>query len=302
MKLCMPFIVVGLMWTQAAAITIDGTKDPEYGPALAVQTVETGFSDNASELDAGYGLISSGNLYLMLTGNIEANFNRLEIFIDSKAGGQSVFDSSGNDNANRMDGLVFDAGFTADYHIIIRRGNDSGNLKFDIDFANLTTQSASGYFDVLSSSGVEGTGSTGTGVNASPILVGYDNSNVAGVGGNTGAAANQAAASAVTTGLELSIALSNLGYVSGPINVMVGQNGGGHDYWSNQFLGGLPVGSGNLGGDGLGNFTGEGAIDFQTFAGNQYFTLRDANVPEPTAAVLGGFALMALFGSIRRRP
>lgn len=29
-------------------------------------------------------------------GNLEANFNKLETFIDSKAGGQSAFDSSGN--------------------------------------------------------------------------------------------------------------------------------------------------------------------------------------------------------------
>ena len=102
---------------------------PPYGSALAVQTVNTQFGDNFSEWNAGYGRIVSGRLYLMLTGNLEANFNKLEIFIDSKAGGQSVFDSSGNDNAQRMDGLVFDPGFTADYHVIVRRGNDSGNDK-----------------------------------------------------------------------------------------------------------------------------------------------------------------------------
>jgi hypothetical protein len=262
-----------------------------------VQTVETQFGDNASEWNAGYATIDAGRLYLMLTGNLEANFNKLEIFIDSKAGGQSVFDSSGNDNAGRMDGLVFDAGFTADYHLIVRRGNDSGNDRFDVDFANLGAQSASGYFDFLSGSGVVGTGSTGTGVNGSPLDFGYDNSNVAGVLGGTGAA-NQAAAEAVTTGLELSVALSDLGYVGGPINIMVGQNGGGHDFWSNQFLGGLAAPQGNLGGDGNGNFTGEGAIDFTTLAGNQFFTLR--GIPEPTSlglAALAGVSLLA----IRRR-
>ena len=132
---------------------------------LAVQTVETGFGDanpnNGSELDAGYGVMDGGKLYLMLTGNLEANFNKLEIFIDSKAGGQSVFDSSGNDGAGTMDGLVFDAGFTADYHIIVRRGNDGGNDKFDLDFANLVAQSASGYLDVMG--GPTGSGTTGTG-------------------------------------------------------------------------------------------------------------------------------------------
>src|SRR5688572_16654894 len=138
-----------------AAPTVDGTRDAEYGGALAVQTVQTGFGDNFSEMDAGYASMQGGKLYLMLTGNIEANFNKLEIFIDSKAGGQSVFDSSGNDNAQRMDGLVFDVGFTADYHVIARRGDDGGNLKFDLDFADLGGQSASGYLDFLASSGVD---------------------------------------------------------------------------------------------------------------------------------------------------
>jgi hypothetical protein len=306
MKRVLGLLIVAAMAAPASAQIIDGTKDASYGGALAVQTVDTQFGDNASEWNAGYGTISGGRLNLMLTGNLEANFNKLEIFIDSKAGGQSVFDSSGNDNANRMDGLVFDAGFTADYHVIVRRGGDP---KLDLDFADLGAQSASGYFDFLTGGGNTGSGSTGTGVNGSPIDVGYDGSNAAGVGGGTGAA-NQAAALAVTTGLELSIALSDLGYVSGPIRVMIGQNGGGHDFWSNQFLGGLPAGlmneggpnmgtgTGNLGGDGFGNFTGEAAIDFTTIAGDQFFTI---NVPEPASAVLVGFVALGLAAIGRKR-
>jgi len=275
-----------------AAITIDGTRDGDYGPAVAVQTVETQFGDNQSELNAAYGRIESGRLYLMLTGNIEANFNKLEIFIDSKAGGQNIFTSAGNDNAQRMNGLVFDAGFTADYHLIVRRGNFGGNDTFDLDFANLGTASASGYLDILG--GNSGAGNTGTGVNGQSIGVGYDNSNVAGVLGGTGAA-NQAAALAVMTGLELSISLADLGAL-GDISVMVGQNNGGHDYWSNQFLGGLAAPQGNLGGDENGAFTGEGAIDMTHFAGNQYFTIQ---VPEPSTLTLLGLGSLVIFA--RRR-
>jgi hypothetical protein len=155
--------------------------------------------------------------------------------------------------------------------------------------------------------GLTGSGSTGTGVNLQPINVGYDNSNTAGVAGGTGAA-NQAAAAAVTTGLELGVALSDLGYAGGPIHVMVGQNGGGHDYWSNQFLSGLPTGlmngsgggsgTGNLGGDGNGNFTGTAAVNMNNYAGNQYFTI----VPEPTTLLLAGLAVFGgFFGTARRR-
>lgn len=275
-----------------AAPVVDGVLDGAYGPALAVQTVETGFGDNASELDAGYGVVSGGTLYLMITGNVENNFNKLEIFIDSRAGGQATFDSSGNDNAGAMDGLVFDRGFTADYHLIARRGSGS----FDLDFADLAAQSASGYFNVFGGSDF-GSGSTGAGVNAMPLLAAYDGSNAAGIGGNPANAANPAAALAVTTGLELAISLSDLGYTSGPIRVMVGQNNQDHNYWSNQFLAGLAAPQGNLGGDENGGFTGEGAIDMNHFAGDQYFTI----LPEPASALAAAvFPLLALARRRRR--
>lgn len=299
-QVCSTLALASLALPQvASSAVVDGFRDVSYGSALAVQTVQTGFGDanpnGGSEWNAAYGKIEAGRLYLMLTGNLEANFNKLEIFIDSKAGGQSVFDSSGNDGAGAMDGLVFDAGFTADYHLIARRGNDSGNDRFDLDFANLGAQSASGYGDILG--GTVGAGNTGTGVNASLIGVAYDNSNVAGVTGGSGAA-DQGAALAVLTGLELSIALSDLG-ATGDIRVMVGQNNQGHNYWANQFLGGLPAPQGNLGGDENGGFTGEGAINMQNFAGNQFFTVTP--VPEPSTFVLAGMGLATLLAFRRRK-
>jgi hypothetical protein len=62
--------IIGLMAAPASAITVDGTKDAGYGAALAVQTTETQFGDNESEMNAGYGVIDSGNLFLLLTGKI----------------------------------------------------------------------------------------------------------------------------------------------------------------------------------------------------------------------------------------
>jgi PEP-CTERM motif len=289
-----------LAWPAAAVPTVDGTRDAAYGPALTVQTLETQFGDNFSEMDAAYGVIDGGKLYLMLTGNIEGNFNALEIFIDSKAGGQSTFTSAGNNDSNRMDGLVFDSGFTADYHLFARRGNDGGNDEFNLDFADLGAGTFSSYVDFLSGSGQTGSGTTGTGVNAVGIQVGYDDSNSAGVLGGANPA-NQAAAEAVTTGLELGIDLGDLDFVGGVIRVMVGQNSSGHDYWSNQFLAGLPPvlasGQGNLGGDEMGNFNGTGAIDMTHFAGDQFFTV----VPEPSTLLLAGFGLAGLAAARGRR-
>ncbi|MGL4513548.1 MAG: PEP-CTERM sorting domain-containing protein [Lacipirellulaceae bacterium] len=284
--------VLGLAAPTFAQV-VDGTVDGLYGgpatvpgPSIdplgqAVQTVDTQFGDNQSEWNAAYGTIAGGKLYLMLTGNLEANFNKLSIFIDSKQGGQSVFDSSGNDGAGAMDGLRFDNGFTADYHVIARRGSS----KFDIDFANLGAQTATFHENVFGGTDF-GSGTTGVGVNAVGIQVAYNGSNTAGVGGGTGPA-NRAAALAVTTGLELGIDLADLGYTGGVINVMVGQNGGNHDFWSNQFLGGLPP-QGNLGNPTNRDFT---AID-----GNQYFQI----IPEPASAALVVLGALGLVGARRR--
>ena len=98
-----------------------------------------------SELDAGYATISGGRLYLMLTGNLEPNFNKLEVFFDSKAGGENVlsgtpqydyFDGSKWISQN-MGGMTFDTGFTADYHLYARWGGGNPTPgQFEVDFVN----------------------------------------------------------------------------------------------------------------------------------------------------------------------
>ena len=115
---------------------------------------------------------------------------------------------------------------------------------------------------------------------------GFNNTNTAGVLGGA-EAANQAAAAAVTTGLEFSIALVDLGSpgFGDDINISVHYGNGDNNFHSNQILGGLPAPQSNLGGDGAGNFTGGLAgIDFNNFAGDQFFTV---TVPEPSSALLG---------------
>jgi hypothetical protein len=248
-----------------------------YGPAISVQAVETEFGDTASELDAAYCSSDGTRLYLALTGNLEGNFNKLEIFIDSKAGGENTLSGQpGNDGTAVMAGFAFDAAFAADYHITVRRGSFGGD-RFDLDFAELGTPNFSSYGDVFIGT-QEGAGVTGTGLNAQPIEVGFDDSNVAGVAGGT-AAADQAAALAVQTGLELSIALSDLGFVNGDIHVCAFVNNSDHNYASNQFLGPLDPPQGNLGSDGSGGFTGALGFSLASFPGDQFFTCSERVIP-----------------------
>lgn len=276
-----------------SAPTLDGTRDALYGSAVAVQTVETGFGDanpnGGSELDAAYAHLSGGTLYLILTGNLENNFNKLNIFIDSHAGGQNVLQNAANAGGNNPEndgwagkhaGFTFDTGFEADYLLTLRNGNFGGD-RFSIDYAVI----GGGLGNFLTGSDVFGGSLTGSNpaALANGIGVAFNNSNVGGVLGGNGPAANQVAAQAVTTGIELAIPLAALGNPVSEIRISAMINGSNHDYLSNQFLGGLPVGTSNLGGDGVGGFNGTvGQIDLNNWTGAQYFRV----VPEPATLML----------------
>ncbi|MDX2131841.1 MAG: hypothetical protein SFY69_07300 [Planctomycetota bacterium] len=93
-----------------------------------------------SELDGLYGRIENGKLYLLLTGNLENNFNKLDLFLDvNPADGQNQLRGDNvnidYDGLNRMGnggggapnagaGLRFESDFFADYYIGITNGND----------------------------------------------------------------------------------------------------------------------------------------------------------------------------------
>ena len=312
------FLGLALLAPAAMADTLDGSKvGDSYGSALAVQQVQTQFGDNLSELNAGYAVANNGMLRLMLTGQVENNFNKLNIFIDSVAGGQNtigpdtnnggvnpgtnndgIFDNYsgvGAGGSGNGPGFTFDSGFNADYVFIARNGNAGGD-RFDFNFLSVGNASvAEESFDIF--------GGSLTGVNASVgasgIGVAYDNSNVAGVTGGTGAA-DQNAALAVDTGLELWIPLSAIGdpQVGDTILISAHINGNGHDYLSNQSLGSFQPPQGNLGGDGSGGFNNDvSALDLNSFAGVQFFAV--TVVPEP--ASIGLLAMAAVGMVVRRR-
>lgn len=304
-------LVCALCLPAAAAPILDGTLDAQYGSAVSVQTVNTGFGDNNNELNAAYARIEGGNLYLLFTGNLEDNFNNLNIFIDSVAGGQNVLlndaNNGGNNPANmgwagKHAGFTFDTGFDADFLLTARNGNFGGD-RFDLDFSII----GAGLLGFQTATDVFAGSLTGSNAAAlaNGIGVAFNNSNVGGVDGSNGGAANQAAAQAVTTGIELIIPLSVLGNPLGPIRVSAMLNGSNHDYLSNQFLGGLPAGTSNLGGDGNGGFNGTvGQINLNNWAGDQFFTIANRGgleVPEPATLFLSGSALAALSLLRRRR-
>ena len=273
-----------------AHAAVDGVRSPgEYGPAVSVQTVQTQFGDNFTELNAAYARVSDGTLYLMLTGNLEGNFNKLNVFIDSQAGGQNVINGAlnpPNDGwAAAHNGMRFDAGFEPDYLLIMRHGAG----KFDLDYAVIGGGPTDfDFFGNVFGGTQQGSATTPSGPNLGhSFMIGFNNSNTAGVTGGIGAA-DQAAALAVTTGIEIGIPLAAIGNPANGAEVRISAmvNGSSHNYLSNQLLGGLQPPQGNLGGDGFGNFTGGlSGINLNNFPGEQFFTIV---IPEPSAGLLLG--------------
>jgi hypothetical protein len=332
MRCTLTVLVLGLMAlsARAAAPAVDGTLDASYGSPIVVQAVQTQFGDanppgslGGSELDAGYATISGGRLYMMLTGNHEPNFNKLDVFIDSKSGGENTLTgtpqydfspSSGFWISQNLAGLTFDSGFTADNHLFSRWG--SGTSPYEVDFVNRSgggsamvpgshAQSAPAVGLIATGTipaGALGPNASGTALSQNLEFAINDN-NALGVTGGTGAA-NMAAAAAVTTGMEFSIALADLGNpaVGSTIKIAAMINNGDHNYLSNQILGPLSPPRGNLGGDGNGgggpNGT-LGGVNFNQYDGAQYFEVRV--VPEPSSLVLAGLALVGLVAAARRK-
>lgn len=271
------------------------TSSINYGSPLAVQTINTSFGDssgagggddlNGSELDAGYGVVSGGNLYLFLAGDVQGGTspNSLQIFIGG--GGSTVGQNTLSTTISplsTMNGSTFASGFNATLAFTL---NDySGTLY--TDGANLQTGGGTGgYVGSVTLSGGIGSGAPGGGSYSLPGFEEAFNNTQVSTMGASGAALSGASSGANTlTGLELLIPLADLGTISGNIEVMADINNGGLNYLSNQFLPGLGVGSGNVAGP--------------TFTDAGYFTVP---VPEPSTWALFATSGMGMLMMFRRR-
>ena len=288
----------------ASQIVVDGVLDAAYGNPQAVQAAATNFENapggmngwaDGSELDGGWLKVDAegGNLYLFLSGNLQSNFNKLEVFIDCIAGeGQNALRSDnpnvdydglnamGEDLVNGFPGLRFDEGFAPDFFVTTTVGFNNGGC---VQYANIAQlQTAGGGAGAYIGSGQFSDPMTGFNLiddTSYGCQLSLNNSNSGGVSAPD-ADPLITDGCGVTTGVEMKIPLSLIGWSEGPIRVCAFINGQGHDYVSNQVLGSLPTGTGNLGGDGLGGWngqhpTGKLRFSFASFPGNQYFSSED---------------------------
>lgn len=268
------------MAAAAQAQTVDGTKDASYGSAVAVQTIQTGFGSapGGSELDAAYAHVSGGELYLFFAGNLQQNYNHLNVWIDNGTGGTNTISAGSGNPLNPFNGVTLPTGFNASTLLDINGGGTPATYYVNQDAYSGGTWSGS----YLGKNTYTNGGNLSGGANPNGTLVAINNSNTTSIGGTTGAAVNAATAESVTTGIEIGISLASLGS-PGSLKIFADINGSGDNYFSNQFLTGLNAGTGNIGTPTNVNLNRYGA---------GYFVVNSQAVPEPmTLAVLGLGAL-----------
>jgi PEP-CTERM motif len=131
-------------------IVVDGRltgDEPYYGAALSVQNTNTHFgnatngdarfANGGSEIDQVFATVSGGRLFVLIGGNLESNFNKLEVFIDAVPGGVNQLNGSSlpahvdpyccgsnppSGALQQLSGLRFDAGFEADRYLTFSNG------------------------------------------------------------------------------------------------------------------------------------------------------------------------------------
>ncbi len=256
----------------AGLVVVDGTLDASlYGAPKALQTVPTQFGNNQSELNGAYAVVQGSDLYVHLTGNLENGGNKLMLFFDTDiAAGVQTYNGAGTqqmpaingqnaNNSTNLGGMGFDLGFTPERFIAVALNGGIG-----AGYTDLTANTGTGTLLTVNGAGLSKPLTFPGGAQGDLAI---NNTNTGGV---SDVAVNNPAS--VTTGVELRIPLSALGTITAttPIRVMAAVVSGNYGFLSNQTLGGLPVGFGNLGGP--------GGTNFANFPGLQFFTARRGDV------------------------
>jgi hypothetical protein len=211
-----------------SAVTVDGTKDADYGTApISVQVHASTWGGN-NTLANCFAQQEGSKLNLFLGGRVWGN--AMVIFIDSKSGGLPSLSSntllgSGGDNyqVNNFGGFlspfVFETGFTADY--MLRIYGDGPNAHVTI-------------CDLQSGSNVSYAGNAG----GTTISSSFISSARASWNEVTGAFAD------ASTGFEVQLDLVKMGVAlanNTNVKIVALIANGGSDYAPNQFLGSLPT-------------------------------------------------------------
>jgi hypothetical protein len=129
-------------------VAVDGAyggDEAAYGDARSVQNTNTGYGNSTngdpkaaksgSEIDQVFASVRHDRLYVLVAGNLEDNFNKLNVFIDSVPGGVNQiaganlpaqvdpYCCAGSGALQRFSGFRFDAGFEADHFLTFSNGN-----------------------------------------------------------------------------------------------------------------------------------------------------------------------------------
>lgn len=262
-------------------VVINGNADASYGAPIAVQSIGTLFGNatsgtpgfaNGSELDAIYARLTPRALCLLLAGNLQSDYKKLDLYFDTQPGeGQNKLRGDNpavdGDGLNRMgddgsgNGMRFDQDFSPDYYLTVT-GGDTGGGHYEMfaNWAELLTHGGGtarflGRTDALSS------GLLATGSNPHDIRLTINNSNTAGVTSGSGPSSG----AGVTTGVEIWIPMPAFGCPPGCIRMAAVVNGSLYDFVSNQVIGSLPAETSNLGDPRF--------VDFSAIPGSQYITI-----------------------------
>jgi len=269
---------------------IDGENlTSEYGSPLWVNDVNpTQFGDNddpdagcanGSEIDAIYAIIDDNafgepTLFIAVAGNLETNFNKLEVFFDYNFGvGQNKLRGDNPDidfdGLNRMgddgsgNGLTFDDDFTVNAWFGMTNGNCTGpDAEVFANFADLDLQEA-----WFLGEGSIGFGNLSGGDNPFGIAATNNNSNVDGVTDSEASGGES-----VDTGMEIAIPLAAFGDPEQDIKMTIFVNGSGHDFMSNQISGGSPDNP-------LENLGEPREVDLGAISGKQFVTVENGGIP-----------------------